>query len=102
MSDPDVSRGLDQRPRHAPPRRHAKPQRRRSPLHFVVVVLLVVDIMLGLGLAFFAEEVISYRPIAIMGFGLAALGLGILAYFVVFGARAEQRKRARRNPHDVL
>lgn len=57
----------------------------REPLHFVVIVLLVADIVFGLGLAVFAEEVLSFRPMAILGCGLAALGLGILAYFVLFG-----------------
>jgi hypothetical protein len=57
----------------------------REPLHFIVVVLLVADIVFGLGLAVFAEKVLMFRPMAIMGCGLAALGLGVLAYFVLFG-----------------
>ena len=58
---------------------------RREPLHFVVVVLLIADIVFGLGLAVFAEKVLEFRPMAIMGCGLAALGLGVLAYFVLLG-----------------
>jgi hypothetical protein len=58
---------------------------RREPLHFVVVVLLIADIIFGLGLAVFAEKVLMFRPMAIMGCGLSALGLGVLAYFVLFG-----------------
>ena len=57
----------------------------REPLHFIVVLLLLADIVFGLGLAVFAEKVLTFRPMAIMGCGLAALGLGILAYFVLVG-----------------
>src|SRR5581483_1304114 len=76
----------DPRPVHPRPRPKAPAPGKRNPLHFVVVILLLADIVLGLGLAVFAEKVISYRPMAVMGLGLAALGLGILAYFVLFGA----------------
>jgi len=63
----------------------------REPLHFIVVLLLLADIVFGLGLAVFAEKVLLFRPMAIMGCGLAALGLGVLGYFVLFGGG----KRAR-------
>ena len=63
----------------------------REPLHFVVVLLLLADIVFGLGLAVFAEKVLMFRPMAIMGCGLAALGLGVLAYFILVGGG----KRAR-------
>jgi hypothetical protein len=63
----------------------------REPLHFIVVVLLLADIIFGLGLAVFGEKVLNFRPMAIIGCGLAALGLGILAYFVLLGGG----KRAR-------
>ena len=62
-----------------------RPRSRREPLHFVVLVLLVADVIFGLGLAVFAEQVLAFRPMAVMGVGLAALGLGILGYFVLFG-----------------
>lgn len=65
----------------------------REPLHFVVIVLLVADVIFGLGLAVFAEEVIAFRPMAIMGCGLAALGLGILAYFVLVGGGTDKTRR---------
>ncbi|HVY99632.1 MAG TPA: hypothetical protein VHA35_09030 [Dongiaceae bacterium] len=58
----------------------------REPLYFVVILLLIADIVFGLGLAVFAEKVIAFRPMAVVGLGLAALGLGILAYFVLFGS----------------
>jgi hypothetical protein len=64
----------------------------REPLHFVVIVLLVADIVFGLGLAVFAEKVIAFRPMAIMGCGLAALGLGILAYFVLIGGGSDKAR----------
>jgi hypothetical protein len=63
----------------------------REPLHFVVVLLLVADIVFGLGLAIFAEKVLVFRPMAILGCGLAALGLGILAYFVLVGSGKRTR-----------
>jgi hypothetical protein len=63
----------------------------REPLHFIVVLLLLADIVFGLGLAVFAEKVLLYRPMAIMGCGLAALGLGVLAYFVLFGGGKRTR-----------
>jgi hypothetical protein len=63
----------------------------REPLHFVVVILLIADIVFGLGLAVFAEKVLDYRPMAIMGCGLAALGLGVLAYFVLMGGGKRSR-----------
>jgi hypothetical protein len=63
----------------------------REPLHFVVVVLLLADIVFGLGLAVFAEKVLTFRPMAIMGCGLAALGLGVLGYFVLFGGGRRSR-----------
>jgi len=68
---------------------------RRDPLHFVVIGLLLADIIFGLGLAVFAEKVIAFRPMAIMGCGLAALGLGILAYFVLVGGGSDQGRRRR-------
>jgi hypothetical protein len=63
----------------------------REPLHFVVVLLLVADIVFGLGLAIFAEKVLDFRPMAIMGCGLAALGVGVLGYFVLFGSGRRTR-----------
>jgi hypothetical protein len=63
----------------------------REPLHFVVVLLLLADIVFGLGLAVFAEKVLTFRPMAIMGCGLAALGLGVLGYFVLFGGGKRSR-----------
>lgn len=75
----------------APPQ--ARPQSvraRREPLHFVVIVLLCTDIVFGLGLAVFAEKVIAFRPMSVMGLGLAVLGLGILAYFVLVGDKAKR------------
>jgi F0F1-type ATP synthase assembly protein I len=57
----------------------------RDPLYFVVILLLIADIVFGLGLAVFADRVIDFRPMAVVGLGLAGLGLGILAYFVLFG-----------------
>lgn len=66
--------------------------RRREPLYFVVIVLLCADVLFGLGLAVFAEEVISFHPMAVMGIGLAALGLGILAYFVLFGGGSDRKR----------
>jgi len=65
---------------------------RRDPLYFVVIVLLCADVLFGLGLAVFAEEVISFRPMAVMGVGLAALGFGILAYFVLFGSGSDRKR----------
>jgi hypothetical protein len=59
---------------------------RREPLYFVVILLLIADIVFGLGLAVFAQRVISFLPMAMGGLGLAGLGLGILAYFVLFGS----------------
>jgi hypothetical protein len=63
----------------------------REPLHFVVVLLLLADIVFGLGLAVFAEKVLAFRPMAIMGCGLAVLGLGILGYFVLVGGGKRSR-----------
>jgi hypothetical protein len=63
----------------------------REPLHFIVIVLLLADIIFGLGLAVFAEKVLSFRPMAIMGCGLAALGLGVLAYFILVGGGKRPR-----------
>jgi hypothetical protein len=63
----------------------------REPLHFIVVLLLLADIVFGLGLAVFAEKVLLFRPMAIMGCGFAALGLGVLGYFVLFGGGKRSR-----------
>jgi hypothetical protein len=63
----------------------------REPLHFTVIILLIADIVFGLGLAVFAEKVLAFRPMAIMGCGLAALGLGVLAYFVLLGGGKRSR-----------
>jgi len=63
----------------------------REPLHFIVVLLLLADIVFGLGLAVFAEKMLAFRPMAIMGCGLAALGLGVLGYFVLFGGGKRTR-----------
>ena len=63
----------------------------REPLHFVVILLLIADVIFGLGLAVFAEKVLEYHPMAIMGCGLAALGLGVLGYFVLVGGGKSSR-----------
>jgi hypothetical protein len=63
----------------------------REPLHFIVVILLLADIIFGLGLAVFAEKVLDFRPMAIIGCGLAALGLGVLGYFVLVGGGKQSR-----------
>ena len=63
----------------------------REPLHFIVVILLLADIIFGLGLAVFAEKALNFRPMAIIGCGLAALGLGVLGYFVLVGHGKQSR-----------
>jgi hypothetical protein len=75
----------------APPVDTAPEILQREPLHFIVVLLLLTDIVFGLGLAVFAEKVLAFRPMAIMGCGLAALGLGVLGYFVLFGGGKRSR-----------
>jgi len=76
----------------APPPVDTTPEAlQREPLHFIVILLLVADIVFGLGLAVFAEEVLAFRPMAIMGCGLAALGLGVLAYFILMGGGKKTR-----------
>ncbi|MDQ7249192.1 hypothetical protein [Dongia sedimenti] len=75
----------------APPEDTTPEVLQREPLHFIVVVLLLADIVFGLGLAVFAEKVLSFRPMAIVGCGLAALGLGILAYFILLGGGRRSR-----------
>jgi hypothetical protein len=67
-------------------------RRGREPLYFVVIGLLCADVVFGLGLAVFAEKVIEFRPMAVMGLGLAVLGLGVLAYFVLVGDRPDKRR----------
>jgi hypothetical protein len=63
----------------------------REPLHFIVIILLLADIVFGLGLAVFAEKVLAFRPMAIMGCGLAALGLGVLGFFALVGGGKRSR-----------
>ena len=89
---------LDPQPEAGPAERHADPHAdttpealQREPLHFIVILLLLADIVFGLGLAVFAEKVLTFRPMAIMGCGLAALGLGVLAYFVLVGGGKRTR-----------
>ena len=93
MTLPDDRPSTDARdtPPEAPPVDTTPAVLQREPLHFIVVLLLLADIVFGLGLAVFAEEVLAFRPMAIMGCGLAALGLGVLGYFVLLGGG----KRAR-------
>ena len=78
---PSPDRGA---PIAARPMRETRPPRNSG--YFVVIVMLILDIIFGLALAVFAERVIAYRPMAVMGLGFAALGLGILAYFLLFGS----------------
>jgi hypothetical protein len=76
----------------APVERDTTPEvLQREPLHFAVVLLLVADVVFGLALAVFAEKVLNFRPMAILGCGLAALGLGILGYFVLLGSGKSKR-----------
>lgn len=70
----------------APGKPRLKPVPRREPGYFAVIILLVLDIVIGLGLAVFGEKVMEFRPIAVAGLGLAGIGLVILAYFVLFGS----------------
>jgi len=77
--------------RRSPSRRQSRVRRRATRLYFVVILLLIADIVFGLGLAVFAEKVMAFRPMAVMGLGLAGLGLGILAYFLLVGSgKAEE------------
>jgi hypothetical protein len=90
MTLPDDNRGDHRRPEAAPV--DPTPEvLQREPLHFIVVLLLLADIVFGLGLAVFAEKVLEFRPMAIMGCGLAALGIGILGYFLLFGSGKRTR-----------
>jgi hypothetical protein len=95
MTLPDDSprdAALDPQPEPAPAPADQTPEvLQREPLHFVVIFLLVADIVFGLGLAVFAEKVLTFRPMAIIGCGLAALGLGVLAYFVLVGGGKRTR-----------
>jgi len=88
---PDLPPGPPQAEAAAPPDDTTPEILQREPLHFIVVVLLLADIVFGLGLAVFAEKVLAFRPMAIMGCGLAALGLGVLGYFVLFGGGKTSR-----------
>jgi F0F1-type ATP synthase assembly protein I len=76
----------DMAAKRKPEPKPAMPKPKHDPLYFVVVLLLIADIVFGLGLAVFADKVIDFRPMAMVGLGLAGLGLGILAYFVLFGS----------------
>jgi len=90
---PEVNRGVnpgDQAGAIPEPTAKARPAP-REPLYFVVVLLLIADIVFGLGLAVFADKVIDFRPMAVVGLGLAGLGLGILAYFVLLGSGKPKR-----------
>jgi hypothetical protein len=88
--DPDLAQQIEA-PQPATPPDEAPKALQREPLHFVVILLLVADVIFGLGLAVFAEKVLDFRPMAIMGCGLAALGLGVLAYFVLLGGGKSNR-----------
>jgi hypothetical protein len=88
----DASRDAAIEVASAPAERDTTPEvLQREPLHFAVILLLVADIVFGLGIAVFAEKVLSFRPMAILGCGLAALGLGILGYFVLVGGGKSKR-----------
>jgi hypothetical protein len=91
MSPPEIDRPIDApavspAPERQPAPKPARAKPTREPLYFVVILLLIADIVLGLGIAVFAEKVMDFRPMAVGGLGLAGLGLGILAYFVLFGS----------------
>jgi len=93
MTLPDDSAreaALDPQPALAPPDETPEALQ-REPLHFVVIILLLADIIFGLGLAVFAEKMLMFRPMAILGCGLAALGLGVLGYFVLLGGGKRTR-----------
>ena len=83
LGDPAATAEAQPVPSPKPVSRRKPP---REPLYFVVIMLLIADIVLGLGIAVFAEKVMAFRPMAVGGLGLATLGLGILAYFVLFGS----------------
>jgi hypothetical protein len=83
--------GVNPGPGPSTPDPPSEARRPREPLYFTVIILLIADIVLGLGIALFAEKVIAFRPMAVGGLGLAGLGLGILAYFVLFGSGRSKR-----------
>jgi hypothetical protein len=58
---------------------------RRNFLFYAVICLLILDIVCGLGLALFAQAILLFPPMAVMGLGLAILGVGIMAYFLLVG-----------------
>jgi hypothetical protein len=71
-------------PAPTPPATAPKPAK-RDLLFYAVICLLVADILFGLGLALFAQAVLQFPPMAVMGLGLAVLGVGIMAYFLLLG-----------------
>jgi hypothetical protein len=78
----------------------AKPvgRSKRDPLFYAVILLLLADIVCGLGLAVFAEKILKFTPMAGMGLGMAALGLGILAYFLFLGDGRSKRGPGSKDP----
>jgi hypothetical protein len=71
-------------PAAARPAADPKPAKRNS-LFYAVICLLILDIVCGLGLALFAQAILLFPPMAVMGLGLAILGVGIMAYFLLVG-----------------
>lgn len=65
----------------------------RDPIYRAIVGLLIADVVMGLGLAVFAEAVLEIRPIAYLGVTMAVLGIAILAFYIAIGRRANRRAK---------
>ena len=65
----------------------------RDPIYRTIVGLLIADVVMGLGLAVFAEAVLDIRPIAYLGLTMAVLGFAILAFYIAIGRRADRRAK---------
>lgn len=65
----------------------------RDPMYRVIVALLVVDVLLGLGLAVFGEAVLQIRQLAFVGLAMALIGIAILAFYIAIGHQADRRAK---------
>lgn len=73
--------------------RTGAPRPPRDAIYRLMLAVMLLDVALGIALAFAGEALLASREVTIAGIGLAAIGGGLFFFFRALGRREAARRR---------